>query len=141
MVELLMRNSQKRREDRGFTLIEVMVSITILAVGILVLGSLLGRSARTAEASSAVSYQTAIMAATLARLDAVPFDQLTAGTVCDTVSASPLPRIRCTTVTNVSAKIRQVKVKVSAIGNPGVQPDSVIFDRSISGNGTPLNSP
>jgi prepilin-type N-terminal cleavage/methylation domain-containing protein len=140
MVEPLM-TSATGDSSRGFTLIEVMVSVTILAVGTLVLGSLLARSARTAEAASAVSYQTAIMAASLGRLDALPFDQLAAGTTCDTVTTSPLPRIRCTTITNVSTKVRQVKVKVSPIGNPLVLPDSVIFDRSISGNGTPLNSP
>jgi prepilin-type N-terminal cleavage/methylation domain-containing protein len=133
--------SSRDRQLSGFTLIEVLVSITILAVGILVLGSLLLRSSRTAGGASAVTYQTSIMAGELGRYDAIPFDQLAAGTGCDTVTTSPLPRIRCTTITNVSTKIRQVKVKVTPIGNPMIQADSVIFDRTISGNGTPLNTP
>jgi prepilin-type N-terminal cleavage/methylation domain-containing protein len=142
MVELLMTAPTPRaRHTAGFTLIEVMVSVTILAVGVLVLGGFLVRSSRTAEAASAISYQTAILAAELGRLDALPFDQLAAGTVCDTVTTSPLPRIRCSTITNVSAKIRQVKVKVTPTGNPLLQPDSVLFDRSISGDGTPLKTP
>ena len=133
--------TQRSRPTGGFTLIEVMVSVTILAVGVLVLGGFLLRSSRTAEAASAVSYQTAMMAAELGRLDALPFDQLAAGTVCDTVTTSPLPRIRCSTITNVSAKIRQVKVKVTPTGNPLLGPDSVLFDRTISGNGNPLKTP
>jgi prepilin-type N-terminal cleavage/methylation domain-containing protein len=133
--------SMSMREGRGFTLVEVLVSITILAIGILVLGGLLLRSARTAEAASAVSYQTATLATEAARFDAMPFDQLVAGTGCDTVATAPLPRIRCTTITNVSAKIRRVSVVVTPTDNPLLQSDSVVFERSISGNGNPLNTP
>lgn len=142
MVKLLMRSRiQPSRGTGGFTLIEVMVSITILAIGILVLGGLLLRSARTAEAASAVSYQTAALAAEMGRYDALPFDQLVAGTTCTTVTAHPLPHDMCITITNVSAKVRQVKVKVTPTGNPLLPADSVMFERSISGNGTPLNTP
>jgi prepilin-type N-terminal cleavage/methylation domain-containing protein len=131
--------AQTRKRD-GFTLIEVMVSITILAVGILVLGGLLARSSRAAEGVSAISYQTSIMAAAMGRFDALPFDQLAAGTTCTTETAAPFPHTLCTTVTSVSAKIIQVKVKVTA-ANTLTPPDSVMFERSISGNGTPLNTP
>ena len=118
---------------RGFTLIEVMVSMTILAVGVLALTSLLVRSSRTAEAASAVSYQTAILATELGRYDAIPFTQLAAGTTCTTSTASPLPHDLCITITNVSANVRQVKVKVTPTGPTTITADSVVFDRSISG--------
>jgi prepilin-type N-terminal cleavage/methylation domain-containing protein len=130
-------NSQRR----GFTLVEVLVTITLLSIGILVLGGMLLRSARAAEAASAVSYQTATMAAEVGRLDALPFDQLVAGTTCDTLAASQLPRIRCSIVAVVSPKVTRVTVRVTAIGNPLIPADSIIFERSISGNGTPLNTP
>lgn len=133
--------SATMRAGRGFTLIEVMVSITILAVGILSMGTLLIRSTRSANAASAGSYQTAIMAAEAARLDAIPFDQLAAGTVCDTSTASPLPRIRCSTVATINTKLKQIKVRVTPTGSPPMPADSVMFERGISGNGTPLNTP
>ena len=136
MVELLM-NPRSLRRSRGFTLVEVLVSITILAVGLLALGSLLTRSSRTAEAASAVSYQTAIMAAEATRLDAVPFAQLAAGTVCDTSTASPLPRIRCSIVTNINPKLKQVRVRVTPTNNSLLAADSVMFERSMSGPVTP----
>jgi prepilin-type N-terminal cleavage/methylation domain-containing protein len=126
---------------RGFTLIEVMVSMTILSVGILVLSGLLLRSSRTAEAASSVSYQTAILAAELGRYDAIPFTQLAAGTTCTTVTASPLPHDLCITITNVSANVRQVKVKVTPTGPTTIAADSVVFERSISGYPTnPLDN-
>jgi prepilin-type N-terminal cleavage/methylation domain-containing protein len=122
---------------KGFTLVEILVSITILAVGILALGTMLGRSAHTADATAAQSYQTAIMAAEAARLDAVPFAQLAAGTVCDTTTTFPLPRIRCNIVTDVNAKLKQIRVRVTPTGNTAIPADSVMFERSISGPATP----
>ena len=122
-----------RRLD-GFTLVEVMVSMTILAVGILVLGGLLARSSRTAEGVSALSYQNSVMATSLARLDALAFDQLPApGTTCTTETAAPFPHTLCTTVTSVNAKLKQVKIKITA-ANTLTAPDSVTFERSISGD-------
>jgi prepilin-type N-terminal cleavage/methylation domain-containing protein len=129
------------REPKGFTLIEVMVSLTIVAVGVLALGGLFIRSIRTAEATSAVSSQTTTLATEAGRLDALPFDLLVAGTTCQTVTARPFPHTQCTTISNISAKLRQVKVVVTPTGQPPLPADSVMFERSISGNGTPLNSP
>jgi prepilin-type N-terminal cleavage/methylation domain-containing protein len=142
MVELLM-NPRVRHPQRvrGFTLIEVLVSLTIVSVGVLALGNLLVRSIRTAEAASKVSLQTAVMATEAARLDAVPFGLLAAGTTCQTVTALPFPHTLCTTITNISAKLRHVKIVVTPNGQPPMPADSVMFERSISGNGTPLNTP
>ena len=125
----------------GFTLIEVLVSVTMLAVGILALGSLMARGARTANAASSVSHQTAVLGAEAARLDAIPFTQLAAGTTCDTVTALPLPRIRCFTVTNINPKLRRVSVVITPTNNPLLQPDSVAFERSISGEAAPPLGP
>jgi prepilin-type N-terminal cleavage/methylation domain-containing protein len=133
--------SQWDSDRRGFTLVEVIVTITLISTGILVLGGMLLRSARAAESASAVSYQTAAMASEVGRLDALPFDQLAAGTTCDTLAVAQLPRIRCSIVAVVSPKVTRVTVRVTAIGNPLIPADSIIFERSISGNGTPLNTP
>jgi prepilin-type N-terminal cleavage/methylation domain-containing protein len=126
----------------GFTLVEVLVTITLISTGILVLGGMLLRSARAAEAASAVSYQTAAMASEVARLDALPFTALAAGTTCDTLAVAQLPRIRCSIVAVVSPKVTRVTVRITAIGNPLIPADSVIFERSISGDVVPpLNTP
>ena len=134
--------SQRDSHRRGFTLVEVLVTITLISTGILVLGCMLLRSARAAEAASAVSYQTAAMASEVARLDALPFTALAAGTTCDTLAVAQLPRIRCSIVAVVSPKVTRVTVRITAIGNPLIPADSVIFERSISGDVVPpLNTP
>ncbi|MGH7510531.1 MAG: type IV pilus modification PilV family protein [Gemmatimonadales bacterium] len=127
--------------DRGFTLIEVLVSMGILAVATLALGTLLVRSSRTAEAASAGSYRTAALSAEVGRLGAIPFTQLAAGTTCATVTANPFPHGICSTIANVSAKIRRVSVVVTP-ANAAVAPDSVVFERAISGEASPpLSTP
>ena len=134
--------SQRDSHRRGFTLVEVLVTITLISTGILVLGGMLLRSARAAGAASAISYQTAAMASEVARLDALPFTALAAGTTCDTLAVAQLPRIRCSIVAVVSPKVTRVTVRITAIGNPLVPADSVIFERSISGPVVPpLSTP
>jgi prepilin-type N-terminal cleavage/methylation domain-containing protein len=139
---VMIARTQRARPRAGFTLIEILVSITILAGGIMALGTLMARGARSAGAASAVSYQTTIMGAEAARFDAIPFTQLAAGTNCDTETAGPLPRVRCVTVTIINPKLRQVSVIITPTGNPLLRPDTLIFERSISGDAAPpLNSP
>ncbi|HSJ76088.1 MAG TPA: prepilin-type N-terminal cleavage/methylation domain-containing protein, partial [Gemmatimonadales bacterium] len=86
-----MKPSEKQTTNSaGFTLVEVLLSMSILAVGILVLGGLLTRSARTADATGRLAYQSGMIATEAARYDALPFDQLAAGTTCSTTSGAPL---------------------------------------------------
>ena len=66
----------RARRAAGFTLIEILVSITMLAVGIMALGTLMARGAKSANAASARSELTTILGAEAARLDAMPFTLL-----------------------------------------------------------------
>jgi prepilin-type N-terminal cleavage/methylation domain-containing protein len=142
MVELLKKRLSRlmTRDARlGFTLVEVMLSMTILAIGILVMGGLLTRSARTADATGRLSYQSGMIATEAARYDALPFSQLNAGTVCSTTSGAPLPNTLCTTVSVLSAKRKLIKIVFTPTSNYLVSADSVMFERS-TGNSSPLNT-
>jgi prepilin-type N-terminal cleavage/methylation domain-containing protein len=123
---------------QGFTLVEVMVSMTLLSVASLTLGSMLFRAARQAGATSAAAHQTAQLSGDVSRLDALPFDQLAAGTIC--VSIATPPATSCTTINNVTSKVKQVTVVITPSGNPLLQPITTSFTRTISGNGNPLKT-
>ena len=117
----------------GFTLVEVMFSVMILCVGSLALGTLLLRGARAATAASATTYQTAALSAEVARMGAVPFTSLAAGTVCVNVTTGPFLHTRCSTVVDVTANVKRITVTVTP-DVPNLEPTSNTFERSISGN-------
>jgi prepilin-type N-terminal cleavage/methylation domain-containing protein len=123
--------------NRGFTLVEVLVSVTVLSLGLVLLGSLLIRSTRQATAASSVVYENAALTQAVSRLGAMPFAALAAGSTCTTVTTQPLPHQLCTTITSVNSKRKTVKVKITPTGNPLLQADSTMFERSISGNAAP----
>jgi prepilin-type N-terminal cleavage/methylation domain-containing protein len=123
----------------GFTLVEVLVSMTLLSVGSLALARMLVTATRLAGAAAANSYQTAMVSAEVSRYDATPFDQLVSGTTCTSVT-NPFQGTRCTTINNLSAKVKQVTVVVTPSGNPLLHPITTSFTRSTSGNGNPLKT-
>jgi prepilin-type N-terminal cleavage/methylation domain-containing protein len=82
---------QRRRptpKTSGFTLVEVLVSLTLLSVASLALGSMLFRATREAGAASTGSYQTAMVSGEVSRLGATPYDQLAPGTTTFTRTIS-----------------------------------------------------
>ena len=129
------------RGTGGFTLVEVLVALVLTSLGAVVLGQIMFQAARTARVSASVTYQTAAMTAEVARLDAVPFDSVAAGTTCTTINTPPFPHTRCTTVNNVSSKVKQVIVVVTPSGNSLLRPDTTVVVRTKNGNGSPLNTP
>jgi prepilin-type N-terminal cleavage/methylation domain-containing protein len=123
----------------GFTLVEVMVSMTLLSVASLSLGTLLFRAARLAHATSTSSYQSAMVSGEVSRLDATPFTELVAGTACVNIT-TPFPGSQCTTINNVSSKVKQVTIVITPSGNPLLHPITSSFTRTLSGNGNPLKT-
>jgi prepilin-type N-terminal cleavage/methylation domain-containing protein len=137
-----MSRAHEPMKSEGFTLIEVLVSITILSLSTLALATLLARASRQATAASAMVYQIAALSEEVGRMGAMPFSLLAAGTTCVTVTAHPLPHTRCTTITDISTKSKTVKVKVTPSGSTLLVADSTMFERSISGDAVPpLSTP
>jgi prepilin-type N-terminal cleavage/methylation domain-containing protein len=137
-----MNTQRTSRRNGGFTLVEVLISMTVLSLGLVLLGSLLIRAARQATAASSLVYETAALSREVTRLGAAPFTSLAAGNTCTTVTAHPLPHQICTTITVVNTKRKTVKVVVTPTSNPYLSADSTMFERSISGDASPpLSSP
>lgn len=127
--------------QRGFTLIESVVAIVLLSVCALALGGLLARSSRMAVASAQTIHGTAALSTEVARLNALPFAQLpAAGETCTTVTSAPFPHTRCTQLTDVSATVKQLRVRVSP-ASPDVRSDTVTFRRSLPGGNPALTTP
>jgi prepilin-type N-terminal cleavage/methylation domain-containing protein len=134
-----MTRTARSKKTGGFTLVEVLISLTLLSVASVTLGSMLFRAARQAGAASTGAYQTAMVSGEVSRLGAAPFDLLAAGTTCVAIS-DPFPGTRCTTINTISPKVKEVTVVVTPSGNPLLQPVTSTFTRTISGNGNPLKT-
>ena len=85
-IKLYMRNNIKRQS--GFTLIEVMIALVILAAGILALATMQIVSIRTNAFSSEMTYATMLAQSRLEQIRNMPYSDITPGTVTDTVPAS-----------------------------------------------------
>ncbi|MCI0687945.1 MAG: prepilin-type N-terminal cleavage/methylation domain-containing protein [Sporichthyaceae bacterium] len=130
-----------RTSRGGFTLVEALVAIVLLSVGALALGSLLARSSRMAVASASTIHGTAALSTEVGRLNALPFDQLpAAGETCTTVSTPPFPHTLCTRLTDVSATVKEVRVRVTPSA-AGVRADTVNFQRTLPGGNPVLTTP
>jgi type IV pilus assembly protein PilV len=77
-----------RRQSEGFTLIEVMIALVILAVGLLALMTLQIVSIRANAFSSEMTYAGMLAQSRLERIRNTPYDNVNPGTVTDTVDAT-----------------------------------------------------
>lgn len=124
---------------RGFSLIEVMVAIVLLAIVLLGLAPVTLSMARQTRLATTVTQRTAALAGEVDRLTAIDFMALpAAGTVCTDFSMSGFPHTKCITVTDVNSKTKQVMVILTP--SNGAAADTTIFERS-KGSSNPLYSP
>ena len=131
--------SRRRNRVRGFTLIEALAAIILLSLGSLALGSLLTRSSQQSIASASTVQATAAMTTEVGRLNVLPWAQLTAGTTCDTVTTGQMPRVRCTTITDVSTTEKGIRVIVTP-RNTTIRPDTVRIQRTKTDASGPLST-
>lgn len=124
-----MSRTRSYRVEAGFTLIEIVVAMTILSLALVSLGALTFNVARMSIGSSNASYRLGVVTEQMGRLVVLQVDSLAAEAGCTTETAQPFPHTRCITVTTVSPRVRQVTLIVTPT-NATVRPDTVIFDRT-----------
>jgi prepilin-type N-terminal cleavage/methylation domain-containing protein len=107
------------RRDAGFTLVEVIVALALLAFGVLAMVRLTG--GLSAEMRRA-GLQTGVVEAAQTRLEsmeALGFEGLTPGTTTDTVVVRGRAFVRETEVTSVGLRLKRVEVRVVPAVPPG----------------------
>ncbi len=118
--------------ERGFTLIEIMVAMTLLSITLVSLAAWTYHVARRSVNSAAVAYRTAALTEQVGRLTVLPFANLDAedtGVDCPQITDPPFPHTRCITVTMVSATVRDVLVVITP-DNTQFRPESLLFERT-----------
>lgn len=122
----------------GFTLIEVVVAMVLLASVLVMLAGMTFATARRSVELNSAGLRQAVMLQEVNRLSAVSFEGLPAQAGCRNLIAAPSePFTACVTVTDLSSMARSVRVVLT--GRPGVLPDTVGFTRAKTPAVSPLN--
>jgi prepilin-type N-terminal cleavage/methylation domain-containing protein len=131
---------RRRLGTDGFSLIEVMVTMVLLAVALAALGPVTVRVTRMGQQSTAVTQRSAALGGEVQRLEVRPFDSLAVGTTCTNLTSASFPRTDCVTVTTVNSKTKLLSVVVTPTGGT-LGPDTAIVQRSKAATANPLNVP
>jgi len=112
------------KKQSGFTLIEVMIALVILATGLLALMTMQIVSIKANAFSSEMTYASMLAQSRLEQIRNIPYANLIAGTTNDTVPASAATkgmayRVQTTVATNTPANnMATITVMINWTGSP-----------------------
>ncbi len=116
--------------EAGISLIEIMMSLSILAVVLMSLGGLMFQMARHTRQSAAVAYRSAAATAAATSIQGLPWDSIDGTVGCTPETSGLLLYDRCVSVDSVSSTLKRVTVAISSTGPLMVLPDSVVVERT-----------
>jgi prepilin-type N-terminal cleavage/methylation domain-containing protein len=117
------------RNARGFSLVEIMVAITLLAVCLVGVAQVTFVMARRAYAVSSGQARNGILAQQVNQFAALPFDSLIGKVGTVTVNQPPMPYTRTVTVDNLSPTLVRVTIVVTPTSSV-FKPDTLVLQRS-----------
>jgi hypothetical protein len=127
------------RNEKGISLIEIMIALSILATVLVALGGLMFQMARHTRLSAAVTYRAAATASAVSWIEELPWDSLTSniGCVADTVGSYPYNR--CMDFYTVSPGVVSVGIGINSAGPLPVGPDTLVVYRFKPRHASPMN--
>ena len=128
-----------KRDEAGFTLLEILVAITLLGVVLMGVARLNFVLAQRFYSLSGGAARDGILAQQVNQFAAMPFDSLKAKAGTITVNKPPLPYTRKITVDSLSPRLRRVTIVVTPL-NTVFKADTLVLQRTKPGN-NPFNKP
>lgn len=117
------------RTERGISLVEILLAMTILSTVLIALGGLMYQIARQNQRSAVVGYRSAATMTAAAWAGGLPWDSIDAYAGCQADSAGQLAYSRCMFVQDPSPKLKRMTVVISATGSITVQPETIVVNR------------
>jgi len=133
-----LRRVLSRRARRGFSLIEVMVAMTILSIVLLDLAKVTTALALRGRTADLVAKRVAALQLEANKMGAVPYASLAGWSTTDqTITRGNFTYTRKLTITAASTTRYSIKIVVIPSADP-TKKDSVMLDRALPPSSSPL---
>ncbi len=127
------------RGERGVSLIEIMIALSILSVVLLALGSMMFQVARYARRSTAVTYRSAALESSTSWVQGLPWDSLPGIVGCtDSLTTGLLQYTRCVELVTTTPNSRLARIIISPSGALYARPDTVTVERTKARSPSPF---
>ena len=125
--------------NRGLSLIEVVVAITILSIVVMALGGLMFQVARHTRASAGVAYRSAASESAASWLHGLPWDSIPGAVGCtDSLTTGLLEYTRCVELLTNTPRYRLARITISPTGVLQPSPDTIAIERTKSRSASPF---
>jgi prepilin-type N-terminal cleavage/methylation domain-containing protein len=122
-------NKYVRGAEAGFSLVEVVVSMTMLSIGLLGLAGLTSVAAHRATGVSHLTTMSQTVMQQVNRVGVLPYDSLALGTTCRTITDNRFSYTRCVQVDSVQVRVKQITVTITP-ANSAIKPVTEVFRRT-----------
>ena len=114
----------------GYSLIEVMIALTIMSVVLIALGGLMFEVAQQNRSSAAITYRTAAAQKVAAHIQALPWDDIDGASGCTADSSGLMAYNGCISVTLANLNTTNVTVVITPTGLFTALPETLLVARS-----------
>ena len=125
--------------NRGLSLIEVVVAITILSIVVMALGALMFQVARHTRASAGVAYRAAASESAASWLHGLPWDSIPGAVGCtDSLTTGLFEYTRCVDLLTNTPRHRLARITISPTGVLQPSPDTIAVERTKTRSASPF---
>lgn len=125
--------------NRGLSLIEVVVAITILSVVMMALGALMFQVARHTRASAGVAYRSAASESAASWVHGLHWDSIPGAVGCkDSLTTGLLEYTRCVDLLTDTPSYRLARITISPTGVLQPSPDTITVERTKTRSPSPF---
>jgi hypothetical protein len=111
-------------------LVEIIVAMILLAIAVSSLAALMYSVSQQGMVASGNAYRNGVLMDQVNKLEGLPYDSVTVGTVSTSVTSGTYPHTRVVTVTEPAVQtLKLIKVIVTPT-NTKLKPDTVTFTRT-----------
>lgn len=130
---------KRAANNRGLSLIEVVIAITILSVVVMALGALMFQIARHTRASAAVAYRAAASESAASWMHGLHWDSIPGVVGCtDSLTTGLFQYSRCVVLLTNTPRYRLAQITISPTGALQPSPDTISVERTKTRSASPF---